>query len=99
MRDKSAIARRVRETWLTPEACDLEDFKRHIARETTAADAPLAARIERNVPIYEGAAIREAASSRGARRELMAEWASVLLNGAGIISLSGAFPTRRRSRL
>jgi ectoine hydroxylase-related dioxygenase (phytanoyl-CoA dioxygenase family) len=91
MRDESAIARRARETWLTPEACDLEDFKRHVARETTAADAPLAARIERNVPIYEGAAIREAALDPQTRRELMAEWASALLNGAGIISLSGAF--------
>ena len=46
MRDESSNARRARETWLTPEACDLETFKRHIARETTPADVPLAARIE-----------------------------------------------------
>jgi ectoine hydroxylase-related dioxygenase (phytanoyl-CoA dioxygenase family) len=91
MRDESAIARRARETWLTPEACDLEAFKRHIARQTKAADVPLAARIAHNVPIYEGAAINEAAGNATARRELMAEWASVLLDGAGIIVLSGAF--------
>jgi ectoine hydroxylase-related dioxygenase (phytanoyl-CoA dioxygenase family) len=91
MRDESAIARRARETWLTPEACDLEAFKRHIARQTRPADVPLAARIAHNVPIYEGAAINEAAGHVAARRELMAEWASVWLEGAGIIVLSGAF--------
>jgi ectoine hydroxylase-related dioxygenase (phytanoyl-CoA dioxygenase family) len=91
MRDESAIARRARETWLTPEACDLEAFKRHIARETTSADVPLAARIESNVPVYEGRAIRGAAGDVTARRELMAEWASVFLNGAGIVVLAGAF--------
>ncbi len=91
MRDESAIARRARETWLTPEACDLEEFKRHIARETTVADVPLAARIERNVPIYEGSAIRRAAGNAQARREMMAEWASVMLEGAGIVVLAQAF--------
>jgi ectoine hydroxylase-related dioxygenase (phytanoyl-CoA dioxygenase family) len=91
MRDESAIARRARETWLTPEACDLEAFKRHIARETKPADVPLAARIEQNVPIYDGRAIREAASDARARREMMAEWASVFLDGAGIVVLAGAF--------
>lgn len=91
MRDESAIRRRARQTWLTPEACDLEAFKRHIARETTPADVPLAARIERNVPVYEGRAIRQAAGDPQARRELMAEWASVFLDGAGIVVLAGAF--------
>ena len=94
MRDESTIAKRARETWLTPEACDLETFKRHIARRTLPADVPLAARIERNVPVYEGAAIREAAGDTRARREMTAEWASVFLNGAGIIVLSGAFEDR-----
>jgi len=91
MRDESAIARRARQTWLTPDACDLEAFKRHIARRTMPADVPLAARIERNVPVYEGRAIRQAASEPRARRELMAEWASVLLDGAGIVVLAQAF--------
>ena len=91
MRDESSIARRARETWLTPEACDLEAFKRHIARETTPADVPLAARILNNVPVYEGADIRAAAADARARREMMAEWAEVMLHGAGIIVLAGAF--------
>ncbi len=91
MRDESGIARRARETWLTPEACDLDAFKRHIARETTTADVPLAARIVENVPVYEGAAIRAAAGEPQARREMMAEWASVLLHGAGIVVFAGAF--------
>ena len=91
MRDETTIARRARETWLTPQACDLEAFKRHIARETTAADVPLSASITRNIPVYAGEAIRAAAGEPQARREMMAEWASVLLDGAGIIVLSGAF--------
>ena len=94
MRDESAIARRARETWLTPEACDLEAFKRHLARETTPADVPLAARIERHVPIYAGAAIREAAADTRARAELMAEWANVFLQGAGIVVLTDAVEAR-----
>ena len=54
---------RAREIWLTPEACDLEDFLAVDRRRATPADYPLAAEIVDNVPIYEGEAIRAAAPS------------------------------------
>jgi len=92
MKDDSPRAKRAREVWLTPEACDLEDFKALISRMTTAADCPLAVEIVSNVPIYDGAAIRAAASRPAERLEMMAEWADVMLNGAGIVVLRDAFP-------
>ena len=91
MKDDSLRTARVRDVWLTPESCDLDAFKRAIDREAKPADYPLAARIVSNVPIYEGAAIRAAARRPDDRREMMAEWASVLLDGPGIVVFSGAF--------
>jgi ectoine hydroxylase-related dioxygenase (phytanoyl-CoA dioxygenase family) len=92
MKDDSARAQRARQVWLTPDACDLGEFKALIARKTMAADCPSAAEIVANVPIYEGAAIRAAAADPTERREMMAEWASLMLNGPGIVVLRGAFP-------
>ena len=89
----------MREIWLTAESCRLEDFLAVIAGEATPADYPLAAKIVDNVPIYEGEAVRAAALSEKSRREMMAEWASVMLDGPGIIVLRDAVdrPRRRRS--
>lgn len=91
MKDDTLRAARVRDIWLTPESCDLEAFKRAIDREARLADYPLAARIVSNVPIYEGDSIRAAARRPESRREMMAEWASVLLDGPGIVVLASAF--------
>ena len=77
--------------WYGPGSCTLEDLRALVQRETRADDAPLAERIDRNVPIYDCAAIRERAATPAGRREVMAEWISVLRAGPGIVVLRGAF--------
>ena len=91
MKDDPLVGRRVRDVWLSPDACDLEAFKASLVRQTKPSDYPLAARIAANVPVYEGAAIRAAATDPAERRRMMAEWASVLLEGPGIVVFSDAF--------
>ena len=46
--------------------------------------------IVNNVPIYDGEAIRAAARNPDRRREMMAEWGWAMLDGPGVIILSGA---------
>ena len=77
--------------WYGPGSCTLEDLRTLVRRETSTDDAPLAGRIDLNVPIYDCASIRERAATPGGRREVMAEWISVLRTGPGIVVLQGAF--------
>ena len=90
MKDEAVAVRRAREIWLTADSCRLEDFVEVIAGEATLADYPFAAKIVDNVPIYDGEAVRTAARRDESRREMMAEWASVMLDGPGLIVLSDA---------
>ncbi len=57
-------------------------------RETTAEDAPSAARIESGIPVYDAAALD--LSDPQARAALLAEWAHVLGRGPGALALAGA---------
>ena len=77
--------------WLTPDMCDLSDFKREIARTTKPEDYPFASEIVSNVPVYDGDAVRKAAADPETRKALMAEWAEVFLNGPGIVLFKKAF--------
>lgn len=76
--------------YYSEQACDLADFQTLCAQTTHAQDVPQAARIEKNVPIYDAAAIAPALADEVARRALMAEWAEVLLSGAGIVVIKQA---------
>lgn len=84
------ITSRSKRVWLTPESCNLEDFKKLIARTTDPQDYPYAAAIEKNVPIYDSAAIAKIAANQEGRKAVMAEWAEVFLSGPGIVVLKGA---------
>lgn len=89
--------------WMKPTDCRIEEFIALIDRRTDPADYPLASAIERNVPVYDGDAARPAASDPVARRALMDEWVSAMLDGPGIIVLKRAFddvaPVDRTSAL
>jgi ectoine hydroxylase-related dioxygenase (phytanoyl-CoA dioxygenase family) len=77
--------------WLNQAECRIEDFAQLVDRSTRPADVPLAADIRANVPVYDGDMLRAAAQSPEQRRAVMAEWGDVMLNGAGLIVLAGAF--------
>src|SRR5271156_6341851 len=91
MKADSLSAQRSSRIWLTPEACDVEEFIALVDRRADPADYPLAATIEANVPIYGGEAIRAAAEHEESRKALMAEWAWAMREGSGIVVFRGAF--------
>jgi ectoine hydroxylase-related dioxygenase (phytanoyl-CoA dioxygenase family) len=77
--------------WLASDSCRVEDFAALVERTTSPADYPFAAEIQKNVPIYEGAAIRALVSDPDQRRALLAEWVEAMTDGPGVIALRGAF--------
>ena len=91
MKTDNVSQQRSERVWLTPEMCDLEDFKREISRSTRAEDYPLASKIVSNVPIYDGDSVRKATSNPESRKAMLAEWAEVLLQGPGIVVFKKAF--------
>ena len=74
-----------------PDACNLQDFRDLIDQTVEADDAPNAASIEKNIPIYDMAKLRPMLEAANPRRTLMAEWAQILHSGAGVVALKGAY--------
>ncbi len=78
--------------WLTRDAGSFETFKAQVSRTANPADWPHAAAIDSNVPIYDGAAVRQAEGDEDARRALMAEWVEAFDTGPGVIVIRDAVP-------
>ncbi|NRB00667.1 MAG: phytanoyl-CoA dioxygenase family protein [Rhodobacteraceae bacterium] len=72
--------------------CDVDKFAAHIDRQTRAADVPHAARIVHDIPIYDGPGLTDLLKDAGTRKALMAEWAGVLRDGAGVVVFEQAQP-------
>ena len=70
--------------------CRLEDLEALTSKKTTAAHVPNAADILNNIPVYDAESLAQDLGDGERRRELMAEWAQVLLTGPGIVALRGA---------
>ncbi len=90
MKNDNISALRSQRVWLTPDSCDLEDFKKLINRKTTPENYPFATDIVKNVPLYDSAAVRATAQDAEGRKAVMAEWAEVLLSGPGIVVFKNA---------
>lgn len=73
--------------------CRIEDFSALCSRELRATDLPHAARVEKNVAIYDIGALAGVLGEDEGRRGLMAEWAWVLGEGSGALVLKGAVET------
>ncbi|MEC8196762.1 MAG: phytanoyl-CoA dioxygenase, partial [Pseudomonadota bacterium] len=67
-----------------PQKCDLRDFEACLDQETRSKSVPLAMAIEKNIPVYDSGKLQSALEGEG-RLTVMAEWARVLRNGAGIV--------------
>jgi ectoine hydroxylase-related dioxygenase (phytanoyl-CoA dioxygenase family) len=91
MKADSLSEQRSGRVWLTPEACDIEEFVALVDRRADPAHYPLAATMQSNVPVYDGEAIRAAAQHEDSRKALMAEWAWAMREGSGIVLFRGAF--------
>ncbi|ATG38766.1 phytanoyl-CoA dioxygenase family protein [Phaeobacter piscinae] len=79
------------QAYFDPDGCALSDFTAQVQRELTPDQVPLADKIEKNIPIYDMAALKAMLSAPEARRHLMAEWAQGLRYGAGVLVLQGAY--------
>ncbi len=71
---------------------DLAELTALTRRKTDLADYPLAAAVEKNVLIYDCAALRPTLANPGQRRLLMAEWVDAMMTGPGVVVLKGAEP-------
>jgi ectoine hydroxylase-related dioxygenase (phytanoyl-CoA dioxygenase family) len=74
-------------TWLSPEDCELSDFRALVERTTDPADWPHAASVERNILVYDSERLLAAD-----RREVQAELVRALAEGPGVVVLKRAFP-------
>jgi ectoine hydroxylase-related dioxygenase (phytanoyl-CoA dioxygenase family) len=77
--------------WLRAADCRVEELAAFTATRTLAADAPAAAEIVANIPVYDCAALRGGLDRPGRREALMTEWIHVLDAGPGVLALRGAF--------
>lgn len=73
------------------DACDLSAFLDALDRETRGEDVAFAADIQNNVPLYDASRIRPQVEDPARRRDLMREWAWVLMSGPGVVALKGAY--------
>ena len=80
------------EAYFDEQSCDVDAFRRLVSRRLEPGEAPRAARIVSNVPVYRVADLGDLISGAAGRRSLMAEWASILKDGSGVLVLEGACP-------
>lgn len=77
--------------YYSAEACSLSEFDALIGQATDPATVPHAAEVAQNVPIYDAPSLD--LSDPAARRRVMAEWAQVLMTGAGALVLRQGGPS------
>jgi ectoine hydroxylase-related dioxygenase (phytanoyl-CoA dioxygenase family) len=77
--------------WFSEHDCRLDDFRALVEQRTDLADYPLADTVEQNVLVYGAALARQITTPEGRRRG-QAELARALMDGPGIVVISGAFP-------
>jgi ectoine hydroxylase-related dioxygenase (phytanoyl-CoA dioxygenase family) len=73
-----------------PVAINLPELVQLTQRQTDLADYPLAAKVEKNVLIYDCTALRPMLADESARKQLMAEWVDALSIGPGVVVLKDA---------
>lgn len=77
--------------YFTPDTCDLGEFSRLCQQSLDPAAVPNAARVDKNIPLYDGTTLRARLADPEDRRAIMAEWARNFRTGSGIIVISGGY--------
>jgi hypothetical protein len=78
--------------YYSAEACCVEEFASLTSQTVAPGDIPLADDAPKNVPVYDAKALAGHIASPVSRNELLAEWARILKNGAGVLVVKGACP-------
>ena len=71
--------------------CSLPDFAALVDQKTELADFPYATTVEKNVLVYDAAALRRVTASDDGRLEVEAELVRALTAGPGVVAFQGAF--------
>lgn len=87
---QTLTSRRSQKVWLSADCGNLDHFKSLVEKTANPADWPFAQRIEKNILIYDGDRVRNAAKDEHERRALMAEWVEAFTSGPGIIVIKNA---------
>lgn len=82
---------RVTDGYYHADACALSDFSALTAQSVNRDDIPHAADASKNIPVYDMAALAGMLDHAEERRMLMAEWARILQQGAGVFVLRKAY--------
>lgn len=73
--------------WFNKNSGSFADFVDQVSTVTRHEDWPLAAAIEKNIPIYEGADVSDAARDPSTRQAYLEEWSRLLLTGPGTFAI------------
>ncbi len=80
--------------WLNEGSADIKLLRDACARETDTRRVPLASKIAKKIPVYDGEAVRHAAELEAKApqriRAYQQEWAQVLASGAGAVVIENA---------
>ena len=77
--------------YYTENSCNINEFIKLTSQTLDPASVPHACHVEKNVPIYDMVALASNLADPDERRALMAEWADVMMNSAGVIVLKSAY--------
>ena len=77
--------------WLHERDCQLDDFIARLEPGDAAQQLHYASSVEQHVPIYDCKSLRGALRVADERAALLAEWVNVLMHGAGVLVLRGAY--------
>ncbi len=72
-------------------ACDLAEFEQLTSQGLAPDDLSFTDGVEKNVPVYDMAALGDVLRNPTDRKALMAEWAWVLSKSAGVLALKSAY--------
>jgi ectoine hydroxylase-related dioxygenase (phytanoyl-CoA dioxygenase family) len=73
------------------QACDPDEFIALIDQKTHSDTVPNADDIQLDIPVYDMKRLRPSLETDVSRNEIMCEWAQVMMSGAGVLVLKGAY--------
>ncbi|HEV7305925.1 phytanoyl-CoA dioxygenase family protein [Ensifer sp.] len=91
MKTDNSARQRMERVWLSEETCDIEAFRAEVERNTNLSDYPNAAGCQKNVLIYDSAALMAACGDGEMRRAVLAEICEALATGPGVAVFKRAF--------
>ncbi len=91
MHESSPQAKRDNPGWYREADCSVAEFAKLLEPDGESAALRFADSVDRHIPLYDCAGLRDTLRVAGERSSLLAEWADVMLRGAGVLVLRRAY--------